>query len=471
MKNFQLSFVTNKSVARWLQILNEFEKNEICSASHLSELTNSTTRTIGKDIGYLNEYFGELVRISSTNLGYCFELFDYACYEQQKASFLANEPLFILLENIFIGELKSIDEWADHFYLSKATLLKYLQRVRKQLIHFDLELANDPVNIIGNEADIRNFFCTFFYETDITPHTVFPSIAVQQAVKEISGLFDKSSYHTASFSQYSYILYISIERFLRGETVLIKDELHHALRHSIQLMHYQRINEVIRRYFHFYFTSDEIIFLFVSIITKRKLQEVIVEQKFCLSYNHWPEIGELTNSFYQLLEMKSTGKRKKNDLILIESFFTMAKLKECLSTSANRNINDVNEFIQDTFSKEFYTYKCFLENNKFYQLMFSEEYLVDFCANLVIYIEAVRERYWFPKKNIAFIFEGNNNIVQYIEGWSKRYFGHAHQLYYPDSGEVNAEYIMQKNIDLLVTNYAEHAADFRDIVECIFFKA
>lgn len=29
---------------------------------------------------------------------------------------------------------------------------------------------------------------------------------------------------------------------------------------------------------------------------------------------------------------------------------------------------------------------------------------------------------------------------------------------------------MQKNIDLLVTNYAEHAADFRDIVECIFFK-
>lgn len=119
MENFQLNFVTNKSVARWLQILNEFEKNEICSASHLSELTNSTTRTIGKDIGYLNEYFGELVRISSTNLGYRFELFDYTSYEKEKASLLANEPLFILLENIFIGELKTIDEWSEHFFYLK----------------------------------------------------------------------------------------------------------------------------------------------------------------------------------------------------------------------------------------------------------------------------------------------------------------------------------------------------------------
>ncbi|MGH1630711.1 hypothetical protein ABE937_01675 [Enterococcus casseliflavus] len=50
MKNFQLSFVTSKSTVRWLQILSEFEKNEICSASQLAEVTTSTTRTIGKDI-------------------------------------------------------------------------------------------------------------------------------------------------------------------------------------------------------------------------------------------------------------------------------------------------------------------------------------------------------------------------------------------------------------------------------------
>jgi len=97
------------------------------------------------------------------------------------------------------------------------------------------------VNIVGEEADIRNFFCTFFYETDSTPHTVFPPAAVQQAVTEIGRMFDKNSYHTVSFSQYTYLLYISLERFMQGKTVQINAELYHALRHSIQLMHFQRI--------------------------------------------------------------------------------------------------------------------------------------------------------------------------------------------------------------------------------------
>lgn len=468
LKNFQLSFVTSKSTVRWLQILSEFEKNEICSASQLAEVTTSTTRTIGKDISQINEYFCGLILITSTNQGYSFELFDYSQYEKKKASLLANEPLFILLENIFIGELKTIDEWADCLFLSKSTLSKYLQRIHEQLARFDLQLALDPVNIVGEEADIRNFFCTFFYETDSTPHTVFPPAAVQQAVTEIGRMFDKNSYHTVSFSQYTYLLYISLERFMQGKTVQINAELYHALRHSIQLMHFQRINGVIEKYFQCRLTNDELIFLFVSIITNKKLQNVIVEQKFCLSYNHWTEIRTLTNDFYQMLKVSS--KKPKEDQILIESFFTSAKLKECLSTSANRNIYDVNAFIKKTFPKEFAAYREFLENSREYHNLYSEEYLTDFCANLVIYIESVRERHWFPRKNIAFIFEGNNNIVQYIEGWSNRYFSRSHQVFYPDSGEVNAQYLEQNTIDLLVTNYAEHATEFRDIVECIVFK-
>lgn len=468
MKNFQLSFVTNKSTARWFQILNAFEKSEICSASSLAEVTESTTRTIGKDIGGINEYFAGLLQISSTNQGYLFELNNYPSYEKKKASLLANEPLFLMLENIFMGELKSMDEWTDCLFLSKSTLSKYLRRIHQQLTHFDLTLTLDPVNIVGEEADIRNFFCTFFYETDITPHTVFPTVAVQQAVTEISGMFEKNSYHTASFSQYSYLLHISIERFLQGQRIQVKEVLYHALRHSIQLMHFQRINEVIDKYFEFQFPHDELVFLFVSIITKRKLQNVIVEQKFCLSYNHWPKIRELTNSFYQLLNV--TSPNQKNDLILIESFFTTAKLRECLSTSANRNIWDVNTFIRKTFPKEFAFYQRFLENNPFYQELYSPQYLPDFCANLVIYIESVRERYWFPRKNIAFIFEGNHHIVQYIEGWSNRYFSCSHRVFYPDSGEVTPHYLKQNQIDLIVTNYAEHASAFRDTIECIVFK-
>ncbi len=94
---------------------------------------------------------------------------------KEKASLLANEPLFILLENIFIGELKTIDEWADCLFLSKSTLSKYLQRIHEQLARFDLQLALDPVNIVGEEADIRNFFCTFFMKRTAPPHCISAS--------------------------------------------------------------------------------------------------------------------------------------------------------------------------------------------------------------------------------------------------------------------------------------------------------
>ncbi len=79
------------------------------------------------------------------------------------------------------------------------------------------------------------------------------------------------------------------------------------------------------------------------------------------------------------------------------NLFTSAKLKECLSTSANRNIYDVNAFIKRTFLRNLLLTE-FLENSREYHNLYSEEYLTDFCANLVIYIESVRERHWFPRK-------------------------------------------------------------------------
>ncbi len=129
----------------------------------------------------------------------------------------------------------------------------------------------------------------------------------------------------------------------------------------------------------------------------------------------------------------------------------------------------MNAFIKRTFPKEFAAYREFLENSREYHNLYSEEYLTDFCKLSDLYRICSRTSL-VSRKNIAFIFEGNNNIVQYIEGWSNRYFSRSHQVFYPDSGEVNAQYLEQNTIDLLVTNYAEHATEFRDIVECIVFK-
>lgn len=468
MKNFQLNFITNKSLVRWLQILDELEKNSICNANRLANITNSTTRTIGKDIYQIRSYFQKTISIQSTHNGYLFKQFSATEYAEKKASLLSEEPLFVILEKIFFRELYSVEEWADYLHLSKNTFLKYIQHMQNQLFHFDLEVILDPVNIIGNEADVRNFFCKFFYESDITPHTVFPSAAAQQAVNEMSDLFENESYQNTSFSLYTYLLYISIERYTQGNVIDITEELHHALRHSVQLFHFQKINTVIDTYYGFKLSENELIFLFVCVITQRKLGSLNIEHKFCLSYNHWPQIGALTNEFFEILDNSSEDNKK--DHILLESFFTTAKLKECISDSANKNTADINTFVKQTFTTDFDKYYKFLENNIHYNSLYSSKYLVDFCTNLVIYVETIRETYWQCKMNIAFIFEGNNNITQFFEALAKKYFGHYQNVFFPNSGEVNQLYLKKHHINLVITNYYEHIEEFSNITECILFK-
>lgn len=469
MQNFQLNFVTNKTTVRWLKMLNTLEKSTVCSATELAKISHSTSRTIGKDVHHIRDYFQDAILLRSTHHGYVLIQLSVTAYEEKKAALLSNEPLFIILESIFFSELHALDEWSDKLYLSKKTLAKYLSNLQDQLTHFDLRLSKDPVNIIGNEADIRKFFCTLFYESKITPHTVFPSLAAHQAVNEMSHLFENESYQNTSFSLYTYLLYITLERYLQGHTVVISKELHHALRHSVQLFHFQQINVVIDKYYDLKLSENELIFLFVSIITQRKLSNVTIEQKFCLSYNHWSHIGALTNDFAQLLAL--SPQHDKRSLIFLESFFTTAKLKECMSVSANRNTEDINLFIQQIFPNEFLRYHEFLAHNTNYLAIYSKAYLTDFCSNLVIYIETIRLRYWRKKQHIAFIFEGNNNITQFIEALSDKYFDVHHRIFYPHSGEVNQSYLINNHIDLLVTNYPEHMREFRDVTDCLLFKS
>lgn len=469
LKTFQLNFITNKPLIRWLQILNEFEKNACCNANDLAILTESTSRTIGKDICQIRDYFEDSITIESTHQGYVFKQLKLVTYEEKKTALLENEPLFLILEKIFFAELYTLDDWSDQLHLSKTTLLKYLKKIQSQLVHFDLDITHDPVNIIGQEADIRHFFCTFFYESEITPHTIFPSVSAQQAVNEISCLYKNDFYRNTSFFLYTYLLYISVERFMQGNTVNVNNHLRCVLTDRMQQVHAEKINDVIEKYYGIRLPEDELIFLFCSIITQRKMSDIIVEKQFCSTYNQWPESKRLAEDFLEILDC--SDENKLVNLTFLESFFTTAKLKEYLCISANRNTQDINRFIQKIFPNECRKYQHFLENSSAYHSLYSHDFLVDFTSNLVIYVETIRERYWKNKKNIAFLFEGNNHVIQFIEALSNKYFMEYQYVFYPNASEVNKNYLLKNKIDFLITNHPEHVEEFQEVTECILFRS
>ena len=92
---------------------------------------------------------------------------------------LENEPLFHIIEGIFQRQIKEIGEWADQLHFSESSLLRYFKMVENELARYRLTLSLKKVDFIGKEIDIRSFFHDFYYESEITPHTVLPSIAIQ----------------------------------------------------------------------------------------------------------------------------------------------------------------------------------------------------------------------------------------------------------------------------------------------------
>ena len=208
MKNFQMAFITSATTNRWLKLLNLLERHKTLSNRELSEAVQRSRRTIIYDIEELRSYFGDTLMIESTPNGYSFHEVRPKEYIELKRALLQNEPLFAILEHQFKGEYRSVSEWAAYFYVSESSLLRYLSLFEKALVPFQLSVDHKNFRLIGSETDIRKFFHTFYYESDATPHTVRPTIAVQNIALDFFQTIRGETNNTSSFWYISYWLYI-----------------------------------------------------------------------------------------------------------------------------------------------------------------------------------------------------------------------------------------------------------------------
>ncbi|MDB1688422.1 helix-turn-helix domain-containing protein [Enterococcus casseliflavus] len=468
MKNFQLKFIKNRSLIRRLQLLNEFEKNPSSTLGDLSEVTKSSTRTIIADIAMIREHFNDAIEIYSSKFGYLFEELDPEAYIKQKQNLVKDEPFFMILESIFFDELQSVLDWSLTLNLSEQALLGYLKKMNGLLKPFNLRLSTNPVTLVGSEIDIRRFFCLFYYESDINVNTIFPSLDVQDAVIEITNLLHSKKQPASTFSYFSYILYITLERSKKGLQVELSPELKEIFYAYDSLISPDTLTEILYSYFHYRLPEDEIIYLLLCLICRRKINHPSIEE-FCQSYNRWPEIKQVAKDFYAINRGNSYDEQK--DLHWLESFFTIVKIRDMLSPIMNVNIDDLTQFVKDKFSHEYKRNYAFLAKHKLVKKLYSPSYLEDFCASLTIHMEAIKEENWGTQRTIAVIFEGNEYVCEYAESIVRKYLGRFHTLYYPDASELSPAYLKEKQIDLLVTNYSEYTMEYLLEVECILLKS
>lgn len=468
MQAFQQKFIMNTASIRWLKLLNAFEEQTTLPIKELASLTNSSTRTIIRDISDIRNYFGQTITIESSQSGYHLHELDPDRYIEKKREIVQNEPLFVIFENIFFNNLHTVYEWADKLNLSDQSLITYLKKIDPVLKRFELNLTLRPVNLVGEEISIRKFFIAFYYESDITPHTIFPSISTQDAVTEIANLLNMKTHQTTSFAYTTYLLYMTIERFKQGNTVKISNDLKEMFDLDRLFIDKPPLNKIIQRYFNTEITENEAIYLFIHLISRRKIQDIELEMQFCKDYNHWSEIKKLALAYNDFISPESSN--YQTNLILIESFFTSLKLRDLLSPIENQNLDDSNTFCKTHFHQEFSANYLFLKENKHIQKLYSKEFIEDICCNLTLYIEGIRERLWGTRRRIAFIFEGNHYLCEYLENWAHQHLGRFHTLFFPDSNELSTEYLQENSIELLVTNYSEYLTEYLLNLNCLLFK-
>jgi hypothetical protein len=468
LRELQLSFITNTATGRCMRILDLFELEPATSTRALAAASSSTPRTIVTDINDMKAYFKGAIEIESSHKGYIFSILNPAKYVAFKRALIADEILFHIVESVFQCEEKRPSEWAEKYHISESTILRYLKKMQPVLREYRLRLDYSPITFLGNEMDLRKFFHDFYYESEIMAHTIFPPIAIHDITVKAFSDCQRTNKQACSFGELNYYLYITLERYCVGRSIKLNRKIVELFAENPDFLEFSEINQYIFEHYQQILPLEELLYLFLLIWCRRSIADVATEEYFCDTYNQWPEINQLAQDY--VASCFPDTKDFNRDRILIESFFTVAKIKHLLAPLLNHTIADVSHYAQQLFPEAYLSCLTFLSNSLIATDTWNKRSLKHLSASLTIYSESIKSRYWHSKQNVAFLFEGSYMICQYLKSKSMHYLHSSKKFFFPDSNELSPDYLKANNIDLVVTNYTEYVGDYANDIDCLLFK-
>ena len=457
MRQFQSSFVISKTTLRWLHLLEHMEHASHVPIRGLSKVIKSSSRTIIEDLQNIKEYFEDAIEMETSNSGYQLQVIDTESYLEKKRNLISNEPLFRIFESIFLGEILTINEWSDILFISPATLMRYFRKIDPILAQYQLTLNKTTVDLIGEEVNIRHFFLNFYYESDSTPHTVFPPLIIHEIGLNLKKEEFDSNFSNLAFEEISYMLYIILERTSHGHYVTIDPTIVKQFRKEYYL-ELKKLKTMLSNHLQTTIAEKEIIYFYALSMGKRTVFDIDMERDFCNKLGKDSQILQLTQRY--LKEAGVPTYALEYSTVLIQSFFATILLKNKLSPVLNKVIPDLISFVKKHFPEEMAQNTAFLQK-QFKQLKcLSLDMIVDISAVFTIHMDCVKELYWGKPKKIAFLLEGNQFISQRIQVTARKYLGSYQKLFFPNVLDINPGYFEANQFDIVVTNYNEHMSNF-----------
>lgn len=471
MRALHLNFLLDKRTIRFLKILSAFEGKANYLLRELSEATEINERTLLVDIKNIRLHFDGCLEIESTHAGYQFHLLDPSGYAETKRELMSQEPLFIVIESILTGKLLSYEEWADHFFLSESSMRRHLLRVSEALEPYHLQFTLNPVDLVGNEGNIRKFLKDFYYEGDeISPFTLKPSVEVNELIHYLEENRHLPSVGTDILpTDFYYQFYIMIYRSSQGRYIPIPDKEAMDWKNDETYQFLLSLKPKIQNRYGFMIPDSELLAFYIFAICKRTIDSPAKEKLFCLQFNHWSTITKLAKKFVEFYDPILADPIYPTS-ILIEAFFTSVKHLDQLAPIMNKNITEVNEFAQNSYHDRYSQILNFLRTN-LSLLKIKDLYIEDITTSLLLTIEAIRDSYVQNPKRIAFLLEGSTFVCRSVKAKALRYLRGYHELFFPTIEQMDNQFFYKNQIDIFVTNYADYVSYLEKDMAYILFHS
>ncbi len=323
-------------------------------------------------------------------------------------------------------------------------------------------ITTTKVDIIGDEINIRHFFHDFFYQSDITSHTVIPSIEAQEIAMSLRKEHFFQEYSKISFFDFNYIIFITLERFIKGNNIIVfsKDKLflkNQLLKH-MKLINLSHVKEMIKIFYNVELTDEERTYMYILLISRRSIESLEAEENFIKHFSYWPETIYLAEELIHRFEIR--GERKKRTIIFFNSFFTSLFLKYTVSPILVKNFDSFPYHIKKIHPNIYDICHEFISEELTNFLHLNHEQVDSISADMTLFIDSVNNKNSLSKKNILLLLEGNQFIVNSIQTRIYKYFYNHHNLNFPDITELNSSYFDTHQFDIVVTNYFEYLEQF-----------
>lgn len=471
MRTLHLNFLSDKQNIRFLNILALFEGRSEYTIRTLAKATGINERTLLVDIKNLRIHFIDCLEIESTYSGYHFKLIDPDKYAAEKRALIAHEPLFVIIESILVGERQSYEEWADHFFISESSMRRHIVKASRSLTSYQLSFSLNPVDLVGDEGNIRKFLKDFYYEADeISPFTLKPSVETDELMHYIKENRYQATVGTDILpTDFYYQFYIMIHRSAQNKYLSIPEIEQMDWSSDPTYRYFLSLKPKIFSRYGFEIPDSELLSFYLYSICKRTIDTPQQEELFCEQFNHWPSITQLAKEFVLFYDPILAQPDYPTET-LIASFFTSVKYLDLLTPILNKNIHEVNQFAASFYPDKHSQTLVFLRDH-WHLLDTTESYLEDVAASLVLTVEAIRDSYVKNPKRIAFLLEGSTFICRTIKSKATRYLSGYHELFFPTIEEMDNQFFYNQKIEIFVTNYADYVSYLEKDMDYILFKS